>query len=126
MGVVNQPTTLIVNGVSMSGGEIELTIPGGTADPQTGEITFPSPVAASSGIVKTFTVDNTDITNKFLLVDSDITAEPATQLEIETLAPQFYNTDYVVDGVNKKKVKWNGLGLDGLIASGDKVTIIYS
>jgi hypothetical protein len=124
MGVVNQPTYLTVNGTQMSGGVIDLTIPGGTADPNTGEITFPA--ASSSGVTQSFTLTNTDITNKYLLVSTDITNDTSTKFEIEGLAPQYYSTDFEVDGTNKKKVKWIGLGLELLLESGDKVHITYS
>ena len=124
--VINQQpiTSLTVNGQTIFGGEVTLAIPGGTADPITGEVTFP----VASGSIKmreVFTLNGTDITNKFILVTADITSDSDTEFKVSGLAPQFYSESYVVDGVNKKKVKWNGLALDGLLLSGDVVEVLY-
>lgn len=127
MGVINQVTVITVNGTQMSGGNIELTIPGGTADPETGEITFPpSGGGGTSQLRETKTLNAGDIANKYFLVTTDITSDATTVLKVKTLADQYYGDDFVVDGVNKKKIKWSGLGLDGLIEAGDQVEILYS
>jgi hypothetical protein len=124
MGVVNQTTVVTVNGTQMPGGTIDLTIPGGTADPNTGEIVFPA--SSAVGTTKFFTLIQADVDNKYVLVDTDITNDASTKMEIETLPAPFYGSSFVVDGVNKKKVKWDGLDLDGLVIAGDKVAITYS
>jgi len=127
MGVVNQITVISVNGVEMSGGNIDLTIPGGTADPNTGEITFPpSGGGGTSQLRETKTILAGDVANKYILVTTDITSDATTVLKVKTLADQYYDDDFTVDAINKKKIKWNGLGLDGLIEAGDEVEILYS
>lgn len=146
--VVNQQpiTSITIGGETIYGGEVNINAPGSTIDPDTGEITFPEPLpgpqgeqgpqgeigpqgppgpSGVAGIKEPFVITSTDITNKYLLVSSDITIDQYTLFEIATLAPQFYSVDFVVDGTNKKMVKWNGLGLDGLIEEGDQVNITY-
>lgn len=125
MGIVNQQpiTSITIAGQTMYGGDIEINAPGATIDPATGEITFPP--GGGAGNVEEFTIIAADLVNKYLLVTADITIEENTKFEIETLAPQFHTNDFVIDAVNKKMVKWNGLGLDGLIELGDQVTITY-
>jgi hypothetical protein len=123
MGVVNQVTVITVNGVEMPGGNVDLTIPGGSADPETGEITFPSSTATE--YVENFTLTAQNILDKFLLVTTDITSDEATKFEVQKLAPQFYGEDFEVDATNKKKVTWQNLGLESLLIEGDKITIRY-
>jgi hypothetical protein len=123
MGIVNQQpiTSIKIGDQTQYGGSIEISAPGATIDPDTGAINFPP----AAGATKSFTIVAEDLTNKYLLVDTDITTDESTKVEVAQLAPQFHGIDFVVDGTNKKKIKWNGLGLDGLLEVGDQGLITY-
>lgn len=72
--------------------------------------------------IESFTLNATDITNKYVTLASP--PSPATSVAIYPVGGsiQFYGDDYTVSG---SQVGWNGLGLDGLLASGDKLVITY-
>lgn len=122
--VVNQQpiTSITIGGETMYGGNVEISAPGATIDPDTGEIVFPSGGAPTR---KEFTLTNDDITNKFILVDADITDDEKTIMNVESLPKLYYGSEFVVDGTNKKKIKWDTLSLDGVLVVGDEVEIIH-
>lgn len=114
--------SITIAGQTIYGGAIEISMPGAVADPVTGDITFP---AGATGSRETFTLDATDIANKFVLVSADITTDESTQMNVSSLPTLFYGTEFEVDAVNKKKVKWDSLSLDGVLQDGDQLEIIY-
>lgn len=46
-----------------------------------------------------------------------------TLLLIKGAPNQFFGEDYTVSG---NTLSWNGLGLDGILAAGDKLAIVYN
>jgi hypothetical protein len=72
-----------------------------------------------------FTLGALDIANKFLL----LALEPATSgqvaLWVRGSGYQPNGSAFVMDGTNPKKVRWDGLSLDGLLQAGDVVVMSY-
>lgn len=77
----------------------------------------------------TLTLDGTDISNKYkdLSGAESVKYPSATILNPEGGPRQTYTTDYTVitDGSYIRRINWNGLGLDGVLSSGDKLVISY-
>jgi hypothetical protein len=59
---------------------------------------------------------------KEVILSSAPTTATNTLLLIQGGVNQFYGDDYTVSG---STLSWNGLALDGILAAGDKLTIIY-
>lgn len=72
--------------------------------------------------IEIFTLNGTDITNKFITLSVAPTTINKTVLLIREAPSQFYGDDYIV---NTNQLGWNGLSLDGVLSSGDKLTVIY-
>lgn len=125
MGVVNQQpiTSITIGGETIYGGEVSISAPGSTIDPDTGAITFPAP--SGSGARETFTLTAQNASDEFVLVASDITEDEKTVMKVKTLPDLYYGSEFVVDGTNKKKVKWSGLSLSGVLVEGDEMELIY-
>lgn len=68
------------------------------------------------------TITGGEETAKQLTLASTPATANKTQLLIKGAPSQFYGDDYTVSGTT---LSWNGLGLDGILLTGDKVTIIY-
>jgi len=114
--------SITIGGQTINGGAVEINMPGSSVDPVTGEITLPTSAGKN---IDEFTLDATDISNEYVLVAVAITSKNQTTLAVDTLAPQYYGTDFIVtddDGV--KRVSWSGLGLASLLEVGDKITIM--
>lgn len=97
-------------------------------------ITITNGVISSVGggetkVVQTITLDATDISNKY---NDDLAHTPATASSVEIIPvggiPQVYTTDFTVitDGSAVKRINWDGLGLDGVLESGDKLIVSYT
>lgn len=56
------------------------------------------------------------------LVNTPVTAGEVC-LDVIGVGPQFYGDDFTVSGTT---LTWNGLGLDGILANGDKIRVTYS
>jgi len=109
--VINQQpiTSITIGGETIYGGEVSINMPGSSVDPETGEITLPS---GGSGTRETFTLSASDISNKYILVASNITVDENTVLKIATLPDLYYGSEFVVDGVNKKMIKSHRLSYE--------------
>lgn len=117
-------SSITIAGQEISGGDVEINMPGATADPTTGEIVLPT---GGTGQVETVTLGASEIANKYLILSSAPSTKENTKFDVSGLPPQIYGVDFEVttdDG--GKRVSWNGLGLDGLLISGDTVKITYS
>lgn len=73
--------------------------------------------------VNTFTLNSTDITNKFIALVSTPSVPGETILLVEDAGNMFYGDDFTVSG---SQLGWSGLGLDGILSSGDNLTVTYS
>ncbi len=73
--------------------------------------------------VETITLDATAITNKYVTLSQ--TPKDATAVECTPVGggQQAYTTDFTVSGT---QLNWSGKGMDGLVASGDKLIISYT
>lgn len=80
---------------------------------------------ASSGnpqVVDKFTLSGTDITNKFVTLSQTPLAAGDTILVIGDAGGIFYGVDFTV---SSNQLGWSGLGLDGILSSGDNLTVTY-
>jgi hypothetical protein len=68
------------------------------------------------------TVTALEATNKQLTLANTPSTSSETHLDVIGGGPQFYGDDFSVSG---STLSWNGLGLDGLLATGDKLRIAY-
>lgn len=69
------------------------------------------------------TIDSTEFTNKSLILVETPFLPTEVTVDLKGGIAQFYGDDFTVSGQN---LDWTGLGLDGLIATGDKLRIIYT
>ena len=124
MGFVNKRSisSITIGGETIYGGEVELNVPGGSLDPETGQINIPT----GSSTVETFVLDATDISNKYIVLTAAPATASSTRVEVKGLDPKFYGDDFTMttdDG--GKRLSWSGLGLDGVLIVGDKLNVIY-
>lgn len=76
-----------------------------------------------SGTVDKFTLDNTDITNKFVTLSSAPANPSDAILNVIGGPVQDYSVDFTITG---STLSWDSLGLEALLASGDKLIIQFS
>ena len=92
------------------------------------EPTFQAPAAGGSRIIEIVTLDATDITNKY---NDDLTQVPLTATAVSICPvggiPQEYTVDFTVitDGADVNRINWDGLGLESLLESTDKLMVEY-
>ena len=85
--------------------------------------------AGETKIVEILTVDAADISNKY---SDDLTQVPAAATAVEVIPvggiPQEYTVDFTVitDGDDIKRLNWDGLGLEALLAENDKLIVSYT
>jgi hypothetical protein len=73
--------------------------------------------------VDKFTLNGTDISNGFVVLSLTPSVAGNTILSIENAGGMFYGIDFTVTG---NHLSWTGLALDGILSSGDKLTVTYS
>jgi len=95
-------------------------------------VTVSSIVALASGstrIVEIVTLDATDISNKY---NDDLTQVPAAATAVNIVPvggiPQEYTVDFTIitDTSDIKRINWDGLGLEALVESTDKLMVTYT
>lgn len=74
-------------------------------------------------IVESFTLNSTDITNKYVTLAQAPTTASKTRLMVVNGVEQAYGTDFTV---STNQLSWSGLFLDGVLESGDKLIVTYS
>lgn len=77
----------------------------------------------SDAVMETFTLDATNISNKYVTTTNAISDATQVLLFVMDAPSQQYNVDYDVDAGNKR-VGWDGLALDGVLQIGDKLTVV--
>ena len=84
----------------------------------------PSTPPTGSGTFKPeyFTINNTQLTNKEINLSNTPSNPLDVVLDVVGGSPQEYGVDYQVTG---NVLSWNGLGLDGQVALGSKLRVIY-
>ena len=86
--------------------------------------TWVSLTGSGSFSAEQVTLSLTDITNKYVDLVGDITDALSVSLLIKNAPNQYIGDDFNVDDT-LNRIDWNGLGLDGQLAAGDKITIIF-
>lgn len=76
-------------------------------------------------LVETFTLSATNITNKYVNLAQAPGTPAKTILIIKGAGGQFYGDDFAMDGTYTTRLKWDSLSLDGVLAAGDKLTVMY-
>jgi len=79
--------------------------------------------AAGSRTVDLFTLSSTDISNGYVTLSGTPNVASATELHVKGAPAQFYGDDYTV---SSNQLSWSGLGLDGVLVAGDKLTVVWS
>lgn len=87
------------------------------------ESTVISPPAGADPITEFRTLSGAEVTAKQLTLTQ--TPDTASEVSVDLIggSAQFYATDYTV---SSNILSWNGLGLDGVVATGDKLRIMYT
>ena len=70
-----------------------------------------------------FVLNGTDVSNKFVTLSYTPITPGSVILLVEDASSMFYGTDFIVIG---NQLGWSGLALDGLLSSGDSLTVVYS
>lgn len=90
-------------------------------------ILITSPPGSGSFQVDTFTLNGTDITNKYVVLSTVPATAAKTVLLPEGGPNQIYSSDFQVTADDGgKRLSWSGLGLDGILESGEVITVLYS
>ena len=76
--------------------------------------------------VDQFTLSSGDISNKYIMLSAQPNVATRTVLIIKNGISQQYGDDFMMDVGSPQTLTWNGLGLDGLLATGDKITVVYA
>jgi len=84
--------------------------------------TIASAAASGTWNVEYPVLNNTNITNKFVTISNAPSVPSDVLLDIIGGSSQEYSVDFIVSGV---QLSWNGLALDGILLSGDKLRITY-
>lgn len=83
--------------------------------------------AANNRKVDLVVLDAAAITNGY--VDLSVTPdEPArVTVQVKGAPAQYYGDDYsvITDGTSVRRLSWSGMGLDGLLVEGDKITVTF-
>jgi hypothetical protein len=96
--------------------------PGGTSTGSSG-----GGGTGNSVIIDTYTLTPTDITNGGVILSHIPTVADKVVVLIEDAPGQAYGVDYIVDSRLSPgmTLDWQGLGLDGELAAGDILEVIY-
>ena len=78
--------------------------------------------SGSTPDVQTFVLSGTDITNKYVTLAASPATAADTILMVQNAPSMYFGDDFTVIG---SQLGWNGLALDGILASGDKITVLY-
>ena len=82
-----------------------------------------SPPPAAVEVVEYKTLISGEISAKQLTLAATPASAAKTKVDIIGGGAQAYTTDFTVSGA---VLDWNGLGLDGLLAIGDQLRIVYN
>ena len=75
--------------------------------------------------VETFTLAAGDITNKYVTLANTPASAGRVVLHVKGAPTQHYGDDFQMNGGTPTRCEWTSLGLDGVLQSGDKLTIVY-
>ena len=83
---------------------------------------YGQPLPGSASTVQTFTLTGTDITNGYVTLSAAPIVPANTVLFVADAGNMFYGVDFTVTG---SQLIWTGYALDGILASGDNLTVTY-
>lgn len=99
-------------------------------NPLTGQFDFTGSSAAPSVgdyKVEKVTLNSTDISNKYIVLAEAPSSKPITRLVVIEGIEQEYSVDFEVTNDDAgKRLSWNGLGLESILADGDRLVVIYT
>lgn len=75
--------------------------------------------------VESFTLTNADITNMFVTLTQTPTEAEKIDFQVAHAPIQICGIDFRQDTLFLKRITWEGLGLDGVLETGDKIKITY-
>jgi hypothetical protein len=77
--------------------------------------------------VEKITLDIVAITSKYIDLSQPPTTPNLTRLVVIDGIEQDYTTDFIMTAnEGNRRLTWNGLGLDGVLAVGDRIIVIYN
>jgi hypothetical protein len=94
-----------------------------TITPGAGTLTIASGGGSTTRIVELFTLNSGQEAAKQIVLGATPIIANFTVLEIASAPSQFYGLDFTVSG---NILSWSGLGLDGILAAGDNLTVTYN
>lgn len=83
--------------------------------------------AANNRKVARFTLTAGDITAGYVDLPSTPDEPLRVVLHVKGAPAQFYGDDYqlITDGTSVRRLSWAGMGLDGVLTTGDKFTVVF-
>jgi hypothetical protein len=113
-----------VTSVNGATGAIDIVAGSGITVGTVGDTITISSAGGGTGItVQLFTLTPTDIANGYVTLSSAPTSQMSTILLVTTAPNQFYGSDFIIN--DGDHLSWAGLGLDGILASGDTLTVSF-
>jgi hypothetical protein len=101
-----------------------------TFDSNTDTLTVPNITVSGNSLLNSlykpeavYTLSGTDITNKYITLSTSPTTANKTRFYVEGGPEQIYGIDFTVSG---NELSWNGLTLDGILESGDRVVVTFN
>lgn len=91
--------------------------------PSLPDVNITNASAGTSSTVNRFTLTPTDITNKFVTLTKAPAVPSDTILSVVGGCDQDYSSDFTISG---SVLSWTGLGLDGILSSGDKLIVLIN
>jgi len=79
----------------------------------------------NSRTVETFTLTDTDISNKYIDLSYVPAVASAVVAQVKGSPWSFYGDDYQMDSSTPNRLTWASLEWDGVLEAGDKLTVIY-
>ena len=76
--------------------------------------------------VDQFTLASGDITAKSIQLSAEPTSPAKTVLVVKSGVAQQYADDFEIAAGSPSTLSWDGLGLDGVLETGDKITVVYA
>jgi hypothetical protein len=107
-------------------GTIQVGTPSDATDAANKDYVDTAVSGLTGSYVEQFTLTGTDITNKYVTLAQVPDTATNVVLLIAGAPAQFYGDDYQMDGTNTDQLTWDSLGLDGVLVSGDKLTVMYT
>jgi len=82
-------------------------------------------LGAGTPRLEQFTLDGTDISNGYVTLSFTPLNTTVVEFQVSGAGYQVLNQDYEVDGGDPKQINWTGFALDGILQSGDTITVAY-